>query len=654
MSSSGIPSVEGLSPISTTCPQLRDECRYHDSHCVRVRLSLVPHPHCMSQAAIRPFSQSPSVRDLFDTVTVSSDSQRTTTDTSTVWGPGTLSGRALLALGEVTIRGIDALLIRRRLATIRLRAPALTNSMCDDLLELCRPGMYSLRIQSEALRLSAQICVDSKYSKLVLSLCKWPQQEARMIILELIRHVSGLVHLAVRQLEGFYSFLVAIIQVKEEWRGFMIEAGSLLGGTFHFNLLDTHPIHILCTGTSSDTHVSALSTLQTLYSFDMRSQMWLSLHMSGLPWQDRMLRIEKIIAGALHPELSAPELSDAIADAVIFTRSEFNLELQSSAVSCLRQINGARWKNVCDFFGFPPKGFAAATHPKYALSAAEVEVAELFLQGIISNATNAFDKLFNLCLHIHYPPQITNTAILLALRKICSGSLSLMTGMAISVCRLPTKEMDLAIKTMIEDVPLVLCSLNPAEKTEAIHHFCDFLATVFLINNDYCYSRLSVDIAARFLASSSTVQHPTILICSERVKGARISPFSKIQAMHSKDGRHSIWIALQAAGFSLDSRMTEVIDSMASTKQLRTPLFFDAIADAVIFTSEIFSPELRSSAINCLLDQCVKSKQWELLHQACSFDYRVENLMFTTLRDRLSQYGFCQVIFFLCLTILQG
>jgi len=97
---------------------------------------------------IHPLDRLESIQEVDDSVfpdVVSefSDSQRTTTDTSTTWGPGTLSGRALLALGEATIRGIDALLIRRRLATIRIRAPSLADPMYKDLLELCRPAMYS-------------------------------------------------------------------------------------------------------------------------------------------------------------------------------------------------------------------------------------------------------------------------------------------------------------------------------------------------------------------------------------------------------------------------------------------------------------------------------------------------------------------------------
>ncbi|KAJ7433028.1 hypothetical protein B0H11DRAFT_1939856 [Mycena galericulata] len=248
---------------------------------------------------------------LFSNAVSDSDSQRTTTETSTVWGPGTLSGRALLALGEVTIRGLNQIVIWRRLATIRLRAPS--QSMCDDLLELCRPAMYSLRIRKEVLRLIlTQICVESKWSMLVLALCDWRQDEARLILHEVMRSLSDpeLLHPSGWPLEGINNFLFAIIQVKGQWRDLVVEA------VFQdLELFIGHPIHILCTQTTSE---SPLSTLQKTCSSKMRADIWLSLHASGQRWEDRMLEIEENMAAEL--DLSASKLLDAINDVVIFTR----------------------------------------------------------------------------------------------------------------------------------------------------------------------------------------------------------------------------------------------------------------------------------------------------------------------------------------------
>ncbi|KAJ7750848.1 hypothetical protein B0H16DRAFT_1691470 [Mycena metata] len=65
---------------------------------------------------------------------------------STVWGPGTVAGRAILALGEATLKGLDRIVdlearaIQRRLATIRRNLPILTADMYNDLIELSLQG----------------------------------------------------------------------------------------------------------------------------------------------------------------------------------------------------------------------------------------------------------------------------------------------------------------------------------------------------------------------------------------------------------------------------------------------------------------------------------------------------------------------------------
>lgn len=63
---------------------------------------------------------------------------------STVWGPGTLAGRVILALGEATLKGLDRIIdresraIQKRFAVIRASVPHLTPEMYSDLVELSR------------------------------------------------------------------------------------------------------------------------------------------------------------------------------------------------------------------------------------------------------------------------------------------------------------------------------------------------------------------------------------------------------------------------------------------------------------------------------------------------------------------------------------
>lgn len=66
--------------------------------------------------------------------------------TSTVWGPGTLSGKAIKSLGEASLRGVEKLIIRWKLARINATLPQAHRNIdatslaksYDDLLELSR------------------------------------------------------------------------------------------------------------------------------------------------------------------------------------------------------------------------------------------------------------------------------------------------------------------------------------------------------------------------------------------------------------------------------------------------------------------------------------------------------------------------------------
>jgi hypothetical protein len=69
----------------------------------------------------------------------------TTTTSRTIWGPGALAGKALLALGKWQLRGIEEIVILRRLATISSRFPHTDDTtssdmeqVYDDALELTR------------------------------------------------------------------------------------------------------------------------------------------------------------------------------------------------------------------------------------------------------------------------------------------------------------------------------------------------------------------------------------------------------------------------------------------------------------------------------------------------------------------------------------
>jgi len=77
--------------------------------------------------------------------TSSTSTASTGTNLSTIWGPGTLSGKALEAFGEAALRGVENITIRRKLATLRPVFPHTDNTdipdidtVYDDALELSR------------------------------------------------------------------------------------------------------------------------------------------------------------------------------------------------------------------------------------------------------------------------------------------------------------------------------------------------------------------------------------------------------------------------------------------------------------------------------------------------------------------------------------
>ncbi|KAF8217535.1 hypothetical protein K438DRAFT_1795164 [Mycena galopus ATCC 62051] len=280
-----------------------------------------------------------------------SEYQRTTTDTSTTWGPGTLSGRALLALGEATLRGINSLIIRRRLTTIRRRAPSLTKSMCDDLLELCRPAMYSTSLGEEATGLIlTHLCVDSRYSALAVALCDWPPEEARLILLRLMRSLSQFWRPRM-QVTEIYNLLAAIIQIHGHWKDLVKEAAHILRSMAQDRqLVFGHPIDMLCTGIpptgflgkGSPYFDMPFSEVQAKYSDLGRQNIWMNLQAAGLPLNTRLRDAISILKTS---EKSTAEYHDARVDVVIFTSAAFDHELRTSAISFLLEccVKSTQW-----------------------------------------------------------------------------------------------------------------------------------------------------------------------------------------------------------------------------------------------------------------------------------------------------------------------
>ncbi|KAJ7030178.1 hypothetical protein C8F04DRAFT_1236633 [Mycena alexandri] len=135
-------------------------------------------------------SSSPSLRRL---------SLYTTTSSSTQWGPGAVSGKAVLAMGKAVVRGAEHLIILRRLAAIEAAMPCVDTggtqsdlsleNMFADLLELSRT-LYREAIRIQAMQIIVVQIATEQTQHFRLSISKW--------------------EIDCEELEGFLNEIVAI------------------------------------------------------------------------------------------------------------------------------------------------------------------------------------------------------------------------------------------------------------------------------------------------------------------------------------------------------------------------------------------------------------------------------------------------------------
>ncbi|KAJ3762092.1 hypothetical protein EV360DRAFT_79654 [Lentinula raphanica] len=125
----------------------------------------------------------------------------TESSATTVWGPGTLSGRAIKSLGEASLRGVEKLIVRWRLAKINAILPGLTSptssssknyttgeqleKIYDDLLELSRLDFYDTKVRQKALRMIMMQIGSRETHQLLLCVAKWPQEEIIVFLSEM-------------------------------------------------------------------------------------------------------------------------------------------------------------------------------------------------------------------------------------------------------------------------------------------------------------------------------------------------------------------------------------------------------------------------------------------------------------------------------------
>ncbi|KAJ7779431.1 hypothetical protein DFH07DRAFT_936265, partial [Mycena maculata] len=120
---------------------------------------------------------------------------------STVPGPGALTGKVIKALGRVTIRGIDHFVIVRQLAVIAHHFPLSdekaelirdVDGIYADVLEFSRQGLYREEINRKSLRLLLGQIGMGETQFLVRALSRWDVLELRLFLSETLIQLAPL------------------------------------------------------------------------------------------------------------------------------------------------------------------------------------------------------------------------------------------------------------------------------------------------------------------------------------------------------------------------------------------------------------------------------------------------------------------------------
>ncbi|KAJ7864312.1 hypothetical protein B0H14DRAFT_2736669 [Mycena olivaceomarginata] len=211
----------------------------------------------------RILRSSPSMSSLASSV--SSLSIYTTTSTKTQWGPGALTGRAVLALGKAVIRGAERVVIAKRIAIIRDHVPysrervgldtSFMDRIFDDLLELSRPELYPDSIRILAMELILTQIASTQTTYLIHCLSKWFLDDLILLITEIISVSlfceSGFIE--PRLVNAYLSALPEGSQPLEPCIAFIAELAQQNGTTFEAAILSKFLELVLLTASRKST-----------------------------------------------------------------------------------------------------------------------------------------------------------------------------------------------------------------------------------------------------------------------------------------------------------------------------------------------------------------------------------------------------------------
>ncbi|KAF5353687.1 hypothetical protein D9758_008663 [Tetrapyrgos nigripes] len=118
-------------------------------------------------------------------------------------GPGSLAGRAILNLGRLTLKGVERVIISRKLSGIgSLSRGSGSAETYSDILELSRPQMYPDNIHTEAMRLLVRQIASGRTENLLKALRNWHPIEIRLLLSEMIGRFDDTISSTLKPLDS--------------------------------------------------------------------------------------------------------------------------------------------------------------------------------------------------------------------------------------------------------------------------------------------------------------------------------------------------------------------------------------------------------------------------------------------------------------------
>ncbi|KAJ7030707.1 hypothetical protein C8F04DRAFT_1236381 [Mycena alexandri] len=306
---------------------------------------------------------------------------------STVWGPGTLAGRAILALGEATLKSLDRIIdresraIQKRFEAIRASIPHLTPEMYSDLVELSRPDLYPQYILEMAFEMLIHQLHLGYGAAVALSVAQLSLSEAHLVIFRMFTSRK----LALYEDDDLgrrsaLDLLSTLVQVQPEMTSacFDVLDDFVRDPQFCMHRLRfrEHPIlHIHAEERLNIPLIcrTPLAEIQLRFSEDhmYRWKNWKLLEGAGLAPENRIFHIGSVLLNAVSENWYwTPEVFDAAVDLFDFLRyspvPEFRRAATDHLLACISSTRDS-WEPLSIVLNFISRSAVSGSRPSLGL-----------------------------------------------------------------------------------------------------------------------------------------------------------------------------------------------------------------------------------------------------------------------------------------------